>query len=133
MLSVQKKLCKQEVTRCHLLDSSGTLVINRAEGHMSRLSIASLACDLILDGEVVIEVRKAATNLNGWLHPTRVDEGDLTWGCANDCRRSYPLVRFQHSSHPMIALRLKRLTDLVVPSTAIAALSPIMLVAAAAI
>ncbi len=50
-----------------------------------------------------------------------------------DRLRGYPLVRVQRSSHPMVALRVKRLVDLAVSGTAIVALSPVMAVAALAV
>jgi exopolysaccharide biosynthesis polyprenyl glycosylphosphotransferase len=50
-----------------------------------------------------------------------------------DRLRGYPLVRLQRSSHPMIALRIKRAIDIAVSGTALLLLSPIMALAALAV
>jgi lipopolysaccharide/colanic/teichoic acid biosynthesis glycosyltransferase len=47
--------------------------------------------------------------------------------------RGYPLVRVQRSAHPQIALKFKRLTDIVASAVAIIVVSPVLAIAAMAV
>ncbi len=75
----------------------------------------------------------AADGLAVYVVPRLYETGVGLDSLSPDRVRGYPLVRVQRSAHPFLALKLKRLVDVVVSATGLLVLSPILLLAAIAV
>lgn len=102
-----------------------------ADHNIDRVIIGPSAGD---DPTVVAGARwAAAKGLPVYVVPRLFTMGVGLDSLTPDRVRGYPLVRVQRSAHPQIALRFKRLTDVVVSGIGIVLTAPIMAVAAMAV
>ncbi len=74
--------------------------------------------------------RAAAVGMPVFVVPRLFEMGLGVDLLAPDRARGYPLVRLQRSAHPQLSIRLKRFFDLVVASSGLVVLSPVILVVA---
>lgn len=101
------------------------------ENDIDRVIIGPSAGD---DPTVVAAARwAAAKGLPVYVVPRLFAMGVGLDSLTPDRVRGYPLVRVQRSSHPQIALKFKRLTDVVVSGVAIVLTLPVMAVAGLAV
>ncbi len=75
----------------------------------------------------------AAEGLAVYVVPRLYETGVGLDSLSPDRVRGYPLVRVQRSAHPFLALKIKRLFDVLVSATGLFVLSPILLLAALAV
>ncbi len=72
----------------------------------------------------------AAEGLAVYVVPRLYETGVGLDSLSPDRVRGYPLVRVQRSAHPFLALKIKRLMDVVVPAAGLMVLSPVLALAA---